>query len=199
MTVADEIDAVFAGPGAGAYYGEAVSMLEHALQAAHFARATAAPPALVLAALLHDIGHLLVPVPDELADWTTDAHHEAVGADWLAARFPDEICEPVRLHVPAKRYLCATDPRYRTRLSAASAVTLGLQGGPMTAAEVARFEAEPHHAAAVRLRHCDERAKVAGLLTPRLADYRDLIGEMAARGCERAVSPPGAAATPPRP
>ena len=87
-------------------------MTEHGLQAAYFAQAAAAPDALVIAALLHDIGHLIESVPDDIADWARDARHELTGSQWLAARFGPEVCEPVRLHVPAKRYLCATDPAY---------------------------------------------------------------------------------------
>jgi [1-hydroxy-2-(trimethylamino)ethyl]phosphonate dioxygenase len=152
-----------------------VSMTEHGLQAAHFARAEAAPEALVLAALLHDVGHLVEPVPDELADWTSDARHEELGARWLARRFPREVSEPVRLHVPAKRYLCATDAAYSARLSPASVHTLALQGGPMSAAEVARFQAEPFGSDAVRLRRWDDQGKVAGLRTQGLRDYVGLI------------------------
>jgi predicted HD phosphohydrolase len=88
MNVADEILAVFGKRGAGAYFGERVSMTEHALQAAYLAQAAAAPPSLVVAALLHDVGHLVVPIPDDLADWLEDARHEVIGSEWLARRFP---------------------------------------------------------------------------------------------------------------
>src|SRR5581483_5122206 len=98
MNVADEVVAIFQTSGSAAYFGESVSMLEHALQAAHFAQISGAAPALVLAALLHDIGHLVEEVPDDIADWTTDAHHEEVGSRWLAHHFPPDVSEPVRLH-----------------------------------------------------------------------------------------------------
>ena len=175
MSAADEILALYAARGATAYFGERVSMSEHALQAAHFARLAGAADTLVLAALLHDIGHLIEPAPDELEDWTSDAHHEELGARWLALRFPREVSEPVRLHVPAKRYLCATDPAYRALLSPASVHTLALQGGAMSAAEVARFQAEPFAGDAVRVRRWDDQGKVAGLVTPGLRDYLALI------------------------
>jgi len=175
MTLTEEIQALFTQRGADAYFGESVSMTEHGLQAAYFARAAAAPPALVIAALLHDMGHLVADTADDLADWTHDARHEEIGGRWLAARFPAEVAEPVRLHVPAKRYLCATDPDYFSRLSPASVVTLGLQGGPMTASEVTRFEAQPYYRQAVQLRRWDDQAKVVGLATPHLADYAELI------------------------
>ena len=179
MTVTDEIIEIYARRGIGAYFGESVSMAEHALQAAYFARAAAAPPALIVAALLHDIGHLVVDVPDDLADWVEDARHEEVGSGLLAQRFPSEVYEPVRLHVPAKRYLCATNERYFSRLSAASVATLKLQGGPMSAREIARFEKERYCREAVRIRHWDDQGKVAGLVPPQLETYRALLDGIA--------------------
>jgi [1-hydroxy-2-(trimethylamino)ethyl]phosphonate dioxygenase len=179
VKVTDEILEVFAKRGSGAYFGESVSMMEHALQAAYFAQAAVAPPSLVVAALLHDIGHLVVEVPDDLADWTEDARHEHVGSAWLASRFSAGVSEPVRLHVPAKRYLCATNEHYFSKLSPASVVTLKLQGGPMSAAEVSRFETERYHKEAVQVRQWDDQGKVAGLVTPCLEDYRALIEELA--------------------
>ncbi len=181
MTAADEIFAIYRDRGSGAYFGESVSMSEHALQAAHFAQTDAALPALIVAALLHDIGHLIDEVPADIANWTTDACHELVGSRWLARRFAPEVSEPVRLHVPAKRYLCATDGRYFAKLSEASVATLKLQGGPMTGPELARFEAERFHKEAVRLRRWDDQGKIAGLSTPELEHYRDLIDRLANR------------------
>ncbi len=175
MTVAEEILALYADKGAGAYYGECVSMAEHGLQAAHFAQAAGAPTALVVAALLHDVGHLVEEAPNDLAAWTSDAAHERVGAGWLALRFPPEVSEPVRLHVPAKRYLLATDAEYFAKLSPASVVTLKLQGGPMSLEEAARFENERFHREAVLVRRCDDRGKVAGMKTASLRDYREMI------------------------
>ena len=179
MSVADEILALFHKRGAGEYFGERVSMTEHGLQAAYFARIAAAPPGLILAALLHDVGHLIEDVPSDIADWTADAHHEEIGSRWLAHRFRPEVSEPVRLHVPAKRYLLATDAEYFTKLSPASVITLKLQGGPMAAHEIARFETEPYYKEAVRIRRWDDTGKVAGLSTPALGDYRALIEEFA--------------------
>ncbi len=179
MSVADEIFAIYARRGSGAYFGEPVTMLDHGLQAAHFARIEGAPPALVAAALLHDIGHLIEDVPDDLADWVSDARHEESGARWLRARFGAPVCEPVRLHVPAKRYLCAVDQGYFGELSPASVVTLKLQGGPMSPAEIAAFEREPFHADAVRVRRWDDRGKLAGLETNGMEAYRGLIEMLA--------------------
>ena len=182
MNITAEIQTIFAKRGAGAYFGESVSMTEHGLQAAYFAQLAAAPQALVIAALLHDVGHLVEDVPEDLQDWVEDARHEEIGSRWLAARFPPEVSEPVRLHVPAKRFLCATDPEYFSKLSAASVLTLGLQGGPMTAGEVARFQTEPFHRQAVEVRRWDDQAKVVGLVTPGIGDYglriEDLHGKL---------------------
>jgi phosphonate degradation associated HDIG domain protein len=179
MNVTDEILAIFRKHGSSAYFGESVSMTEHALQAAYFARTAGAPSALIVAALLHDIGHLVDDVPSDIADWTVDAHHEQVGSRWLAKRFRPEVSEPVRLHVPAKRYLLATDDEYFAKLSPASVITLKLQGGPMAAHEVAQFETERFYKEAVRVRQWDDRGKVAGLKTPELGDYGALIEELA--------------------
>jgi len=179
MSVVEEILAIYGRRGSEAYFGESVSTTEHCLQAAYFAQIAGAPPGLVVAALLHDIGHLVDDVPQDIADWTVDAHHEEIGGHWLARRFGPEVSEPVRLHVPAKRYLLATDAKYFAKLSPASVITLKLQGGPMAAHEVAQFETEAYYKEAVRVRQWDDQGKVAGLRTPSLGDYRSLIESLA--------------------
>jgi phosphonate degradation associated HDIG domain protein len=179
MSISQEIGAIYDRRGASAYFGEAVSVAEHCLQAAYFAQVANAPDALVIAALLHDIGHLVGAAPDDLDEWTEDAHHELIGGGWLAKRFGPEVSEPVRLHVPAKRYLCATDPGYFDKLSAASVVTLKLQGGPMTGPEIAAFEAKPYWREAIRVRQWDDEGKVAGLRTPDFSAYASLIDRLA--------------------
>jgi [1-hydroxy-2-(trimethylamino)ethyl]phosphonate dioxygenase len=179
VSLITEILALYEARGTAAYFGERVSMTEHGLQAAHFARLQHAPETLVVAALLHDVGHLLETVPDLLEDWTSDAHHEEIGARWLAERFGPQVSEPVRLHVPAKRYLCASDPMYLAQLSSASVHTLALQGGAMSSTDLARFESEPFAKDAVRLRHWDDQGKVAGLKTAALADFAPLIERVA--------------------
>ena len=180
MTIADEVMALLAGPGRNAYLGEPVSQAEHALQAARLAEAAGASDALVVSALLHDVGHLVLGSPEDVADRGIDARHEDAGAAWLAAHFGPEVAGPARLHVEAKRYLCAVDPGYLDGLSAASKKSLALQGGPMSPSEAARFERDPAHEAAVRLRRWDDEAKVPGLDVPGPEHYRTRI-ESAAR------------------
>lgn len=148
-----------------AYHGEPVTQLEHALQAAAAAERARAGPELVTAALLHDLGHLLPPVGEEVA-------HEDIGARWLARHFPEAVTEPIRLHVPAKRYLCFAEPNYLRSLSDASRASLRVQGGPFTAAQAEDFRRGPHAAAALDLRRWDEAAKVPGLATPGLDHFR---------------------------
>jgi [1-hydroxy-2-(trimethylamino)ethyl]phosphonate dioxygenase len=182
VSLPSDILAIYGARGSAAYFGERVSMTEHALQAAHFAHSERAPESLVVAALLHDIGHLLEQVPDDIEDWTHDAHHEESGARWLTRHFAAAVSEPVRLHVAAKRYLCAIDAAYFARLSPASVHTLKLQGGPMSANEMAQFEREPFWQEAVRVRRWDDQGKVAGLKTPTLSDYAALIERVTLRG-----------------
>ncbi|MGA7712010.1 MAG: HD domain-containing protein [Rhizomicrobium sp.] len=176
---ADEILAIYDEAGATAYFGEKLSVTEHSLQTAHLAQNAKAPNSLVIAALLHDIGHLVEPAPAEIAEWKTDAFHEVSGSRWLAQRFEAQVYEPVRLHVAAKRYLCTTDPAYFGKLSAASVKTLALQGGPMSRAETQMFEAEPYFREAVLLRRWDDHAKIEGLSTPDFAAYLPLIEGLA--------------------
>jgi phosphonate degradation associated HDIG domain protein len=183
MSVADEIVALLDARGAAAYIGEPVSVLEHGLQAAHFAREAGAADELVLAALLHDIGHVLEDAPDDsdIAAWHTDARHEQTGSAWLARRFGPAVSEPVRLHVAAKRYLCATTPEYLANLTAASLRTLELQGGPMSADEVAEFKHETYCREAVRIRLWDDRGKIEGLVTAGLGEYLGVIESLILR------------------
>jgi [1-hydroxy-2-(trimethylamino)ethyl]phosphonate dioxygenase len=170
--VVDQIIRLFRARGDVAYLGEEVSQTEHALQAAMAAEQSGASSALIVASLLHDIGHLLHHLPDDCAAHGIDDHHEALGGKWLARHCGCEVTEPIRLHVAAKRYLCATESSYFGQLSETSVRSLGLQGGPYTAAEVAEFERHPHYAAAVALRRFDEAAKIKDLPTPDLEHYR---------------------------
>jgi [1-hydroxy-2-(trimethylamino)ethyl]phosphonate dioxygenase len=165
------IKKLFADQGANQYFGEPVSQLEHALQAARLAAASNASDALVVAALLHDIGHLVHGQPESIADAGIDARHEEEGYRFLSQYFGPEVVEPVRLHVAAKRYLCAVDDQYARQLSPASVQSLALQGGPMSAAETAGFAWAPHAHDAVLLRLWDDEAKQPGLEVPPLEAY----------------------------
>ena len=118
MTIVDEIIMLFARRGAAAYHGERVSQTEHALQAAALATSEGAPDHLIVAALLHDIGHLLEGQDEDLATRGLDGQHEKLGSAWLTTYFGPEVTEPIRLHVAAKRYLCAIDPSYLGQLIA---------------------------------------------------------------------------------
>jgi gamma-butyrobetaine dioxygenase len=169
-----EIEALFAEHG-GESYGEGVTMLAHMLQAAALAESQNAGESLVIAALLHDVGHFLQPTDDSFGYHK----HDRSGGDWLAKRFPAEVSEPVRLHVAAKRYLCAVEKDYFDKLSAASVYTLSQQGGPMSDAEVRAFAASPHHLAAVRLRRWDDSGKVDGVTVRDLPSYRAMLGRLA--------------------
>jgi phosphonate degradation associated HDIG domain protein len=155
----DDIRAIYAGRAHRRYGLSDVSQLQHALQAAALAEAEGAPPALIVAALLHDVGHMIHDLGDNPAGAGVDDHHEELGADWLAARFGAEVAEPVRLHVAAKRFLCAAEPAYAAALSADSRLSLGLQGGAMSAAEAQAFLERPFAGDAVRLRRWDDAAK----------------------------------------
>jgi phosphonate degradation associated HDIG domain protein len=178
----DTIMTTFAVAGEAAYFGEAVSQTEHALQSAHLAASAGADEELVVAALLHDIGHMLSGSAEDAAQHGIDDTHEEAGARWLEQHFGPAVSVPVRLHVAAKRYLCAVDPTYLLGLSPASQLSLRLQGGPFTAEEAQAFERQTHFAAAVALRRWDDGAKVPDLAVPALATYRQALETALQRG-----------------
>ncbi len=156
-------------------YGERVSMLQHSLQAAVFAERDGADEQLIAAALLHDYGHLIHGLPQDIADQGINGVHEEIGARELAPYFLPSVTEPIRLHVSAKRYLCSRDPAYFASLSPASVQSLELQGGPFNEKQAAAFEQHPHFEAAVRLRRYDEKGKVIGMETPPLEHFRSYL------------------------
>ncbi len=194
MTAADtiaQIEDLFARYGESVYDGartEPVTARAHALQCAHLAEAGGAAAPLVAAALLHDIGHFLMPADGSCAaDDGTDDRHEALGAAWLRLSFPAAVTEPIRLHVDAKRYLVAADPGHVATLSPASVHSLALQGGPMDVEQRRAFEARPFAEQALKLRRWDEAAKEPALFSILSGDasgieqYRELLRSVLAR------------------
>ena len=179
MNTVEAIAELFAGPGARDYLGEAVTIGVHMRQAGALAEAAGAPAPLVAAALLHDVGHLHNEPqggsggssPRESA-----ARHGGAGARWLSQWFGAAVTEPVRLHVAAKRYLCATEPGYFGLLSQESVRTLALQGGPMTLGQAAAFEALPFARDAVAVRRWDDEAKDPAVTPPAFTHFEPLLG-----------------------
>lgn len=171
------IATLFAESGQDAYYGEPVTQLEHALQCAQLAEKAGADRETVVAAFLHDIGHLL---PAEESKGYMDGYgtvdHERLGADYLRARgFSEKVAQLIEHHVNAKRYLVYKNPDYFARLSEASLKTLEFQGGPMSTDEAARFEANPYFRQILQVRGWDEQAKIPGLATPDMHYYLALV------------------------
>ncbi len=166
-----DIETLFARRGAEQYSGEPVSQLEHALQTAQRAEREGAGDELVTAALLHDLGHLLNDQGESPSLRGIDDLHQFYALPFLRGLFGDEVLAPIKWHVDAKRYLCATRADYWGALSADSKRSLELQGGVFSAGQAGRFIAQPHAADAVRLRLWDDLAKEAGRATPPLAHF----------------------------
>lgn len=170
------------GKGERQYGLSNINQRAHALQAAQLAEQAGCNAALIVASLVHDIGHMVHDLGEDPASQGIDDRHEDLGAAWLESRFGPAVTEPVRLHVAAKRYLCGKEPDYFARLSSDSVRSLALQGGPMTVEEIVAFEAKPYFAEAVQLRRFDEAAKVKGLAVPDVQHYVPAI-----RACLLAV------------
>jgi [1-hydroxy-2-(trimethylamino)ethyl]phosphonate dioxygenase len=170
---------VLEGKGQRRYGLSGVNQLQHALQAALLAEHAGCTPALIVAALLHDIGHMVHGLGEDPAADGVDDRHESLGQAYLARFFGPDVCEPVRLHVAAKRYLCGTEQDYFARLAPDSVRSLALQGGPMSDEEAAAFRALPYAADAVTLRRFDEAAKVKDLATPPVAHFTPYVTDLA--------------------
>lgn len=174
----DEIIGLMTTRG-GQWYGrEEITLEQHSLQSARLAELDGAPPALVAAALLHDIGHLLAKA-DTGEGQARDDRHEAIAAGYLSRIFGPDVAEPIRLHVDAKRYLCAVEPDYRAGLTPASVRSLGLQGGALAPDDAAAFRAQPYAEDAIRLRHWDDHAKDPTVKTGSARDYMPLLRSLA--------------------
>jgi phosphonate degradation associated HDIG domain protein len=171
--VADNILALFVARGDN-NYDEAVTQTQHAMQSAALAEAESAEDSMTIAALLHDLGHLLVDEHNGNIDFLgSDENHQFVGANLLGRWFPPAVTVPIALHVAAKRYLVATEPAYAHGLSDASVKSLRVQGGPMNAQELARFRRVRYADEACRLRRWDDAAKVPNRVVPQLDHYRE--------------------------
>jgi [1-hydroxy-2-(trimethylamino)ethyl]phosphonate dioxygenase len=175
-----DIVKIFAAHGAD-HYGEAVTQLAHALQCAALGHREGADDEVVLAALLHDIGHLAdsghgkktADEPESHED--VQSHHGVWGARLVSPLVPTRVAWLIEHHVIAKRYLCTVDRHYLECLSPVSLGSLLLQGGTLSAAEVSRLEAHPWFADAVRIRRWDDLAKDSGATYPPLEAYRPML------------------------
>ncbi len=163
------------------YGEEPVSEFEHALQCATLAEQDGADEELVVAALLHDFGRLIVDddelsdaVEHDVDDGVKRQGHGAVCAHALKPYFSDRVLFCVGQHAESKRYLCTTEPEYRDGLSAGSITTLEKQGGVMSADEQATFESSPFVADAVRVRRWDDGGKIPGMATGSLDHFLEL-------------------------
>lgn len=172
LAIPDIID-LYRSTGAARYGMEAVNQEQHALQCAVLAERAGSPPELVAAALLHDLGHLLSSGREGEA--ARDGLHEYVPIPFLRGTFPDAVIEPIRLHVEAKRYLCAVSSGYRDGLSPASQRSLALQGGPFTADEARVFIRQRHAGEAVALRRWDDQAKDPAAITPGWSHFQGVL------------------------
>lgn len=170
-TIVDFLASIFERRGSEEYLGEPVTMGEHMLQGATLAEQNNQSDEIVVAALLHDIGHFTSEFGTFAMEDTEDRHHEDAGAEVLERFFPTVVTDCCRYHVAAKRYLCATKPSYFDRLSEASVHSLKLQGGPMSAQEVAAFEQNPNLSQIIAVRYLDEAAKIAGMKTPDFSHF----------------------------
>ncbi len=163
----------------GTWYGqESVTQLQHACQCAHLAEREAAPPHLVIAALLHDLGHLVHQWGEDAAVRGINDGHEVAGAQVLTQLFGSRVATPVRLHVAAKRWLCARESGYWEALSPASQHSLELQGGVFTTAQADEFIQLPQADEAIRLRRWDDSAKDPAAVTPTLDYYSELARQL---------------------
>lgn len=187
--IVDFIEDIFERRGADSYLGEAVTMSQHMLQAAQLAETHmqssnnengAVQDAIIVSALLHDIGHYTSEFPADAADQGIDNLHDKAGARVIAQWFPQLVIDCIRYHVDAKRYLCAVELAYHADLSDASRLSLKLQGGPMAKEEVLKFSAMKNLAAILQVRRWDDQAKNPDMETPPFSHYRNVLERVVA-------------------
>ena len=181
--IVEFIGDIFARCGDEEYLGEPVTMAQHMLQGAAIAEKNKMDEDVIVAALLHDIGHFTSEFGTFSMDDTEDRFHEEAGAEVLEAFFPSLVIDCVRYHVAAKRYLCATNPHYFGKLSEASVLSLKLQGGPMNEDEVKAFEENPNLEKIVQVRYLDEAAKDPEMETPDYWHYAPMVQRVVDRHC----------------
>ena len=174
---------IFERRGGEEYLGEPVNMAEHMLQGATIAEQSGQDEAIIVAVLLHDIGHFTSEFGTFDMNDTEDRHHEKAGAKVLVGFFPAAITDCVRHHVTAKRYLCATKPDYLKRLSDASVHSLKLQGGPLSLEEVAEFEKNPHLREIIQVRWLDDAGKRDGMTTPSFSHFAPMVQRLVDAHC----------------
>lgn len=170
---------LFEQRGQGRYGSEQVSQLQHALQCAVFAKRQGAGSAMIAAALLHDLGHIIdhQPMP-ESDNQNLDDAHEQRAYQWIKSNFGKSVADPVRLHVAAKRYLCTVEPEYLAKLSPASLKSFHDQGGLMSQSQIDDFRDEPFAFEAVELRRWDDLAKDPTMQTPTIDDFAPLLDHL---------------------
>ena len=183
QTIVPFLADIFVRRGGEEYLGEPVTMAEHMLQGATLAENANLPEIIIVAALLHDIGHFTSEFGTFRMDDTKDRYHEEAGAQVLEAFFPTLVTDCVRYHVAAKRYLCATRPEYFNRLSDASVHSLNLQGGPMSPQETAEFEQNPNLEQIIQVRYLDDAGKHADMETPDFAHFAPMVQRIVDAHC----------------
>ncbi len=189
-TIVEFLGSIFDRRGSEEYLGEPVTMGQHMLQGATIAEQNSQPEEIIVAALLHDIGHFTSEFGTFTMEDVEDRHHEQAGAEVLDQFFPSVITDCVRYHVAAKRYLCATRPEYFNRLSQASVHSLNLQGGPMDDSEVREFEAMPNFKQIIAVRYLDDAGKLPDMQTPDFWHFAPMVQRMVDRHCEQTTTHP---------
>ncbi len=182
-SIVDFIADIFERRASDEYLGEPVTIAAHMLQGATLAERAGHDEEIIVGALLHDIGHFTSEFGSFTMDDTEDRHHEDAGAEVLERFFPKVVVDCARYHVAAKRYLCATRPDYLARLSDASVHSLKLQGGPMSQAEIAEFEANPNLRKIVQVRYLDDAGKEPDMETPDFGYFAPMVQRLVDRHC----------------